>query len=172
MKQLGTIAAILILMGVGSAGAELTASQHVPSPAAVGETVMVNVMLFYNGANSTQAIVTPVLPPGVISESGGQTTEMYPGSSNVISYPIRAERSGSYWIVSSIAYAEDSTWRRLQLESPFTAIGETPSEPAPAPEGDRPMPGAQDPPGALPDNRPEQPSMPGNATPQPVGPAP
>jgi hypothetical protein len=152
MKRLGFVL-ILLLLGMGfignSAMATLTASQNVPSPVAVGETVMVTVMLTYNGANSTQAVVTPFLPPGVASEMpGGQTAELYPMASAPISYPIRADQSGTYWIVSQVQYAEDGTWRNLRLEAPFAVIGETRPEPRPYP-GDR-IPGAEAPPGGNP----------------------
>ncbi len=128
MKQLG-ILPILLLLGVGItsglAAAELTASQSVPSLAAVGETVQVTVMLTYNGGNATQVVVTPGLPPGVMTDiPGGQSAELYPGSTAPISYPIRAVQSGTYTIISQIAYAEDGTWRELLLEAPFTAEGE------------------------------------------------
>ncbi|MDM7911532.1 MAG: hypothetical protein QUS09_00380 [Methanotrichaceae archaeon] len=128
MKQLG-ILPILLLLGVGItsglASAELTASQSVPSLAAVGETVQVTVMLTYNGGNATQVVVTPGLPPGVVTDApGGQAAELYPGSTAPISYPIRAVQSGTYTIISQIAYAEDGTWRELMLEAPFTAVGE------------------------------------------------
>ncbi len=136
MKHLG-IVPILLLLGVGfpsgPAMAELTASQQVPSPVAVGETVMVTVMLTYNGVNSTEAVVTPSLPAGVVSDAGSQAAELYPGALEPIGYPIRAEQSGTYWIVSQIAYAEDGSWHNLQLEAPFTAIGSAAPEPQPQP---------------------------------------
>jgi hypothetical protein len=128
---------ILLLLGIGlpsgPAMAELTASQQVPSPVAVGETVMVTVMLTYNGVNSTQAVITPSLPAGVITDAGRQTAVLYPGALEPIGYPIRAEQSGTYWIVSQIAYAEDGSWHNLQLEAPFTAIGSAAPEPQPQP---------------------------------------
>jgi hypothetical protein len=186
MKHLGFVP-ILLLMGMGfignSAMATLTASQNVPSPVAVGETVMVTVMLTYNGANSTQAVVTPFLPPGVASEMpGGQTAELFPMASAPISYPIRADESGTYVVVSQIDYAEDGTWRNLRLEAPFTAIGETKPEPQPIP-GNR-IPGAEapsdgNPPGYIPPgNVPPGDMPPGNVPPgdemppAPDGPAP
>ena len=129
MKQLG-ILPILLLLGVGItsglAAAELTASQSVPSLAAVGETVQVTVMLTYNGGNATQVVVTPGLPSGVVTDiPGGQAAELYSGSPTAISYPIRAVQSGTYTIISQIAYAEDGTQRELLLEAPFTAEGES-----------------------------------------------
>jgi hypothetical protein len=126
MKHLGLVPIFpLLVVGLftGLAVAELTAYQQVPSQAAVGETVMVTVMLTYNGVNATQATITPSLPSGVVSDAGEQTAELYPGAQQPISYPIRAEISGTYWIVSQIAYAEDGTWRNLRLEAPFTATG-------------------------------------------------
>ncbi len=129
MKQLGLLP-ILLLLGVGItsglAAAELTASQNVPPVASVGETVTVTVMLTYNGANATQVVVTPGLPMGVVTDMpGGQSADLYPGAPAPISYPIRAVQSGTYTIISQIAYAEDGTWRELRLEAPFTAEGET-----------------------------------------------
>jgi hypothetical protein len=137
MKHLGFVLILLLLgMGLTSNGAiaALTASQRVPSPVAVGETVMVTVMLTYNGANSTQAVVTPFLPWGVSSGMlGGQTIELYPMATQPISYPVTADQSGTYMIVSQIEYAEDGTWRDLRLEAPFTAIDRSMPEPNPAP---------------------------------------
>ncbi len=129
MKQLGILPVLLLLgMGITSAlvSAELTASQSMPSLAAVGETVQLTVMLTYKGDNNTtQAVVTPRLPPGVVTDtSEGQIVELYPGIPAPISYPIRAVQSGTYTIISQIAYAENGTWRELLLESPFTAGGE------------------------------------------------
>lgn len=144
MKQLG-ILTILLLLGVGItsglAAAELTASQSVPSLAAVGETVQVTVMLTYNGGNATQVVVTPGLPSGVVTDiPGGQAAELYPGAPAPISYPIRAVQSGTYTIISQIAYAEDGTWRELLLEAPFTAEGEI----APPPQEEvSSMPGSE-----------------------------
>ena len=146
MKHLGLVPIILLLgMGLffGPVAAELTAYQQVPSQAPVGETVMVTVMLTYNGVNSTQALITPTLPSGVVTDSGVQTAELYPGALQPISYSIRPEQSGMYWIVSQIAYAEDGSWHNLRLEAPFDAIGGAPLEP-------QPMPGEQIPGSGLP----------------------
>jgi hypothetical protein len=142
MKHLG-IVPIILLLGVGIIGglanAELTASQQVPSPAVVGDTVMVTVSLVYNGINSSEAVITPNLPGGVVSDMpGGQTAELYPGALSPVSYPIRAEQSGTYWIVSQIAYSDDGTWRSLQLEAPFTATGGVTTEPQMSPGGVNP----------------------------------
>jgi hypothetical protein len=128
MKQLG-ILTILLLLGVGIASgpavAELTASQSVPSLAAVGETVQLTVMLTYKGDSTAQAIVTPRLPAGVVTDTPvGQAAELYPGSTESIRHPIRAVQSGTYTVISQIAYDEDGTWRELLLEAPFTAVGE------------------------------------------------
>jgi hypothetical protein len=136
MKQLG-ILTILLLLGVGitsgPAVAELTASQSVPSLAAVGETVQLTVMLTYKGDNTAQAIVTPRLPTGVVTDTPeGRATELYPGSTESIRNPIRAVQSGTYTVISQIEYAEDGTWRELLLEAPFTAVGEI--EPPPKEE--------------------------------------
>ena len=132
MKHLG-IVPIILLLGVGFIGglanAELTANQQVPSPAAVGDTVMVTVSLVYNGINSTEAVITPNLPVGVVANAGSQTSDLYPGDLSPVSYPLGAQQSGTYWIVSQISYADDGTWRSLQLEAPFTAIAQ--SEPQP-----------------------------------------
>lgn len=151
MKQLG-ILPILLLLGVGItsglAAAELTASQSVPSLAAVGETVQVTVMLTYNGGNATQVVVTPGLPSGVVTDiPGGQAAELYSGSPTAISYPIRAVQSGTYTIISQIAYAEDGTQRELLLEAPFTAEGEI----APPPQEEvSSVPGGEIPAGVMP----------------------
>ena len=87
MKHLGIVPIILLLMVVGIGGlasAELTASQQVPSPVAVGDTVMVTVSLVYNGINSTEAVVTPNLPGGVVSDMpGSQSAQLYPGPSHL-----------------------------------------------------------------------------------------
>ena len=130
MKHLGLVPIILLfVLGVNSApsAAELTANQQIPSPAVVGETVEVTVMLTYNGVNSIEAVVTPSLPLGIVTDMpGGQKAELSPGIPSPISYPIRAERSGLYVIGSQIAYAEDGTWRNLRLEAPFTALEKSP----------------------------------------------
>ena len=137
MKHLGLVR-IILLLGVGllfgQAAAELTAYQDLIPSANVGQTVMVTVSLTYNGYNSTQAIVTPYLPFGVVANAGSQSADLYPGITQQISYPLAAQQSGTYWIVSDISYAEDGTWRNLRLEAPFTAIGQ--SEPQPTPAAD------------------------------------
>lgn len=137
MKCLGLLS-LLVLLGVASSGtvtAELTASQQVPHSAAVGETVMATVVLIYNGHNTTEAIVTPGLPPGLVSDMpGSQTAQLYPGTPASISYPFRAEQRGSYLIVSDVAYAEEGTWRDLRLEAPFTAIGGNTPQSVPGPQ--------------------------------------
>ncbi len=140
MKYLGLVS-LLLLLGVaagGTATAELTASQQVPHSAAIGETVMATIVLIYNGHNATQAIVTPGLPAGLVSDMpGSQTAELYPGTPASISYPFRAEQRGTYMVVSDIAYAEEGTWRDLRLEAPFTAVGNDLPQPAP---GQQPQP--------------------------------
>ena len=129
MKQLGISVTILLFFGIWITGglvsaAELTADQQVqPSTAAVGETAMVTLMLSYNGNNGTQITVTPGFTPGVLADSGPQTELLSPGGQQMISYPIRAERSGSYWITSLISYTDDGAARQLNKESPFTATG-------------------------------------------------
>jgi hypothetical protein len=144
MKQLGISVTILLLFGmcitIGfAAAAELTADQQVqPSTAAVGETAMVTLMLSYNGNNGTQVTVTPGFTPGISADSGPQTDLLAPGSQQMISYPIRAERSGSYWITSLISYTDDGAMRQLSKESPFTAMG-GPSQPEQQP-GSAPIP--------------------------------
>jgi hypothetical protein len=134
MKQLGISVPILLFFGIWIisglvAASELTADQQVqPSTAAVGETAMVTLMLSYSGNNGTQVTVTPGFTPGVLADSGPQTNLLSQGSQQMISYPIRAERSGSYWITSLISYTDDGTVRQLSKESPFTATG-GPSQP-------------------------------------------
>ncbi len=128
MKHLGILSILLLLsmgINIGPAAAELTANQSVPSIAAVGETVQLTVMLTYEGNNTTQVIVTPRLPSGVVTDlPDGQSIELYPRSTESIRNPIRAVQSGTYMVISQIAYAEGGIWRELLLESPFTAEGE------------------------------------------------
>jgi hypothetical protein len=132
MKHLG-LGHILLLIGMGlllgQAAAELTAFQSLAPSATVGQMVTVTVSLTYNGQTPTQAVVTPSLPFGVVANADGQSTELYPGVTQQISYPLTAEQSGSYWIVSDINYAEGGAWRNLRLEAPFTAVDSTPSAP-------------------------------------------
>jgi uncharacterized repeat protein (TIGR01451 family) len=128
MKHLG-ILLILLLLGVGiaivPAAADLTASQSVPSVATIGETVQLTVMLTYEGNGTAQAVVTPRLPSGVVTDQpDGQSTELHPGSAESISNPIRAVERGTYTVISQIAYSENGIWRELLLESPFTAEGQ------------------------------------------------
>ncbi len=128
MKHLGLVHILLLLLGaglfLGSATAELTASQNVPPTANVGENVMVTVMLTYSGSNAAEASITPGLSPGLETSFPGGQTELYPGISAPISYPIRAVQSGTYLVTSQVSYSEDGTWRNLRLESPFTATGQ------------------------------------------------
>jgi hypothetical protein len=128
MKHLGLMHILLLFLGaglfLGSATAELTASQDVPPTANVGENVMVTVMLTYSGSNATQASITPGLSSGLETNFPGGQTELYPGISAPISYPIRAVQSGTYLVTSQVSYSEEGTWRNLRLESPFTATGQ------------------------------------------------
>jgi hypothetical protein len=134
MKQLGISVPILLFFGIWIIGglvtaSELTADQQVqPSTAAVGETAMVTLMLSYSGNSGTQVTVTPGSTPGILADSGPQTDILSPGGQQMISYPIRAEKSGSFWITSLISYTDDGAVRQLSKESQFTAIGE-PSQP-------------------------------------------
>jgi hypothetical protein len=141
MKHLG-LGHILLLVGVGlllgSAAADLTAYPNPIPSAEVGQMVTVTVSLTYNGQTPTKAVVTPILPSGVVANAGGQSTQLYPGVMQQISYPLTAEQSGTYWIISDISYAEDGTMRNLRLEAPFTATDLVVPEP-------RPMPGEQTP---------------------------
>jgi hypothetical protein len=139
MKQLALLP-ILLLLGVGitsgPASAELTASHSVPPSAPVGQTVAVTVMLYNGGSESTQVVVTPGLPGGVVTDPPGSwPSSLTPKSQSVISYPIRAVESGTYWITSQIAYSEGGVWRELRLEAPFTAEGSSTTPLVPAPEG-------------------------------------
>ncbi len=127
MKHFG-ILLILLLPGlwvtIGPAAADLTANQSVPSVAVVGETVQLTVILTYEGNNMSQAVVTPRLPPGVVTDTPeGQSAKLYPGSTESISNPIRAVQSGTYIVISQIEYNESGKWRELLLESQFTAEG-------------------------------------------------
>jgi hypothetical protein len=128
MKHLGLMHILLLFLGaglfIGPATAELTASQNVPPTANVGENVMVTVMLTYSGSNATQASITPGLSPGLETNFPGGQTELYPGISAPISYPIRAVQSGTYLVASQVSYSEEGMWRNLRLESPFTATGQ------------------------------------------------
>jgi hypothetical protein len=128
MKHLGLVHILLLLLGaglfLGAATAELTASQNVPPTANVGENVMVTVMLTYSGSNAAEASITPGLSAGLETSFPGGQTELYPGISAPISYPIRAVQSGTYLVTSQVSYSEDGTWRNLRLESPFTATGQ------------------------------------------------
>ena len=139
MKHLGLTHILLLFLGaglfLGSATAELTASQDVPPTANVGENVMVTVMLTYSGSNATQASITPGLSSGLETNFPGGQTELYPGISAPISYPIRAVQSGTYLVTSQVSYSEEGTWRNLRLESPFTATGQL------QPRGQQPNPG-------------------------------
>jgi hypothetical protein len=139
MKHLGLMHILLLFLGaglfLGSATAELTASQDVPPTANVGENVMVTVMLTYSGSNATQASITPGLSSGLETNFPGGQTELYPGISAPISYPIRAVQSGTYLVTSQVSYSEEGTWRNLRLESPFTATGQL------QPRGQQPNPG-------------------------------
>jgi len=181
MKHLGLVH-ILLLLGVGlllgPAVAELTAYQNLMPSAEVGQMVTVTVSLTYNGLNSTQAMVTPSLPPGVVANAGGQSTELYPGVTQQISYPLTAQQSGTYLIVSEISYAEDGTWRNLRLEEPFTATASAVPQPQPmpgvttpdnvGPNGTNPMgadPFAMPPGGVLPDGVSPRDTQPANGTP-------
>jgi hypothetical protein len=119
---------LLLFLGaglfIGPATAELTASQNVPPTANVGENVMVTVMLTYSGSNATHASIMPGLSPGLETNFPGGQTELYPGISAPISYPIRAVQSGTYLVASQVSYSEEGMWRNLRLESPFTATGQ------------------------------------------------
>ena len=136
MKHLGLVH-ILLLLGVGllsgPAAADLTAYPNPIPSAEVGQMVTVTVSLTYNGPNSTEAVVAPSPPSGVVANAGGQSTQLYPGVTQQISYPLTAQQSGTYWIVSDISYAEDGTWRNLRLEAPFTVIGSAEPKPQPMP---------------------------------------
>jgi hypothetical protein len=159
MKHLGLVH-ILLLLGVGlllgPAAAELTAYQNLIPSADVGQMVTVTVSLTYNGPNSTQAMVTPSLPPGVVANAGSQSTQLYPGVTQQISYPLTAQQSGNYLIVSDISYDEKGTTRNLRLEAPLAAIGSAGPQPMPGemmpgvvPNGTNPM--GMPPGGVLPD---------------------
>ncbi len=128
MKHLGLVHILLLFLGaglfIGPATAELTASQNVPPTANVGENVMVTVMLTYSGSNATEASITPGLSPGLETNFPGGQTELYPGISAPISYPVRAVQSGTFTVASQVSYSEEGMWRNLRLESPFTATGQ------------------------------------------------
>jgi len=140
MKHLRLVLILLLLGGcftAGPAAGQLTAYQDVPSTAAVGESVTVTVWLTCNGPNSMQAEVMPgSTPAGVVIDAQGDLgAYLDPGVTAPISYSIRAEQSGPYWIVSQITYSEDGTRRMLRLESPFMAVGQAEPEPMPGSGG-------------------------------------
>ena len=138
MKHLGLVHITLILVagalliGAAAGGNGLTAYQSLmPSSAEVGQMATVIVSLTNNGQNSVPVTVTPRLPPGVVANMGGQSLELYPGQTQQVSYPITAQQSGSYWIVSDISYSEDGYPRSpLSLEAPFM-VTESVSSPPP-----------------------------------------
>ncbi len=129
MSQVGVSVPILLLIGIGiisgqAAAFALTANQQVqPSTVAVGETATVNLMLSYNGDDGIQVTVTPGFTPGVSADSGAKTVFLSPGSQQTISYPIVAEKSGTYWVTSTISYADGGSMRQLSKESRFTVTG-------------------------------------------------
>ncbi len=181
MKHFG-LGHILLLIGVGlllgPAAAELTALtafQNLVPSAEVGQMVTVTVSLTYNGLNSTQAVVVPSLPSGVVANAGGQSTQLYPGVMQQISYPLTAQQSGNYWIVSEISYAEDGTWRNLRLEAPFTATDSAVPEPQPQPGPGEITPGVgpdgSNPMGTDPFVMPQGGDLPGGVSPQDTQPA-
>jgi hypothetical protein len=130
MKHLGKLMPVLLLVGAVmtctlASASQLTAEQEVqPSVIAVGGNAMVTVMLSYSGDEALQVIVTPGYTPGIMATSGAQTAELYPGSQQIIQYPIVADRSGSYWITSLISYMDEGISRQLGKESPLTVTGE------------------------------------------------
>jgi len=150
MKHLGLVW-VLLLLGIGAfmgpAMAQLTAGQSVPPAMNVGENAIVTVTLTNYGSDATQAIITPVLPPGIeTSNPEGQIAQLYPGVTAPISYPIRAIQSGNYIIASDVSYSEEGTWRNLRLLSDLVVIGQAmpamPAQPGQAaPVGTVPLPG-------------------------------
>ncbi|MFB3764324.1 MAG: hypothetical protein ACE14P_03640 [Methanotrichaceae archaeon] len=120
---------ILLLCGIGAiigqaAAFELTANQQVqPSTVTVGGTATVILMLSYSGNGDIQVTVTPGFTPGISADSGAQTVFLSPGSRQTISYPIRAEKSGSFWITSIISYTDAGSARQLSKESRLTVTG-------------------------------------------------
>jgi len=129
MKQLGVLVPILLLLGLGIAGmsaaAELTASQSLDRNAAsVGEPVNVIVVLSNNGANVSEATVTPGYSPGIaIDNPGVQSVVLYPGVMSTVSYPIRAEQSGTFLVSSIISYMDEGMARQLNMVSRLTVAG-------------------------------------------------
>ncbi|MBN1235133.1 MAG: hypothetical protein JW999_03685 [Methanotrichaceae archaeon] len=171
MKHLGLVQFILLLgvglLLLGPAAAELTAYQNLMPSAEVGQMVTVTVSLTYNGQNSIQAVVTPSPPPGVVANAGGQSIELYPGVTQQVSYPLAAQQSGTYWIVSEISYAEYGAWRNLRLEAPFTAIAPVVPQPQPTPGETTPHvePDGSNPMGTDPFPMPPGGALPGGALP-------
>ena len=129
MSQLRLSVSILLLFWIGAiigqaAAFELTANQQVqPSTVPVGGTATVTLTLSYSGNEGIQVTVTPGFTSGVSADSGAQTVFLTPGSQQTISYPISAERSGSYWITSIISYNDGGSTRELSKESRFTVTG-------------------------------------------------
>jgi hypothetical protein len=170
MKHLGLghiLLFIVVGLLLGPASAELTAYQSLVPLAEVGQMVTVTVSLTYNGPNSIEAVVVPNLPFGVVANAGSQSAQLYPGVMQQISYPLTAQQSGTYWIVSEISYAEDGTWRNLQLEAPFTATNSAVSEPQPTPGGQPGVgPDGSNPVGSDPFAKPPGGDLPGGEPPQ------
>jgi hypothetical protein len=128
MKQLGVIVPVLLLLGLGlgiasiPAAAELTASQSLDRNAAsVGDAVNVMVVLSNNGANISEATVTPGYSPGIaIDNPGAQSVTLYPGVMSTVSYPIRAEQTGTFLVSSIISYVDEGIPRQLNMVSQLT----------------------------------------------------
>ncbi|HWQ19706.1 MAG TPA: hypothetical protein VN455_08000 [Methanotrichaceae archaeon] len=129
MKQLGVIVPILLLLGLGiasmPAAAELTASQSLDrSAVSVGELVNVIVVLSNNGANISDATITPGYSPGIaIDNPSAQSVVLYPGVMSTVSYPIRAEMSGTFLVSSIISYMDEGMARQLNMVSRLTVTG-------------------------------------------------
>lgn len=129
MKQLGVIVPILLLLGLGIAGgpaaAELTASQSLDrSAVTVGDPVNVIVVLSNNGANVSEATITPGYSPGIaIDNPVAQSVVLYPGVMSTVSYPIRAEQTGTFLVSSVISYVDEGIARQLNMVSRLTVTG-------------------------------------------------
>lgn len=129
MKQLGVIVPILLLLGlgvaVGPAAAELTASQSLDRVAVtVGDPVNVIVVLSNNGANVSEATVTPGYSPGIaVGNPMAQSVVLSPGVMSTVSYPLRAEQTGTFLVSSVISYMDEGMARQLNMVSRLTVTG-------------------------------------------------
>jgi uncharacterized protein (DUF58 family) len=127
MRQLGIAMPVLVLlvMGItiGVVAGEIAVGQQLTRDSApVGEQVVVNVNFATNGEIPSQVSVTPSLPPGVFtSQPQTQFLMLEPSGQGAINYPVVAQQSGYYDIISVISYTDEAGFQELNMISPFTA---------------------------------------------------